>query len=355
MSVVAVEAPPAPQAPPVVEQAAVAATIDALTLPDNPRTLALNFIQQPKKSGDLVEDCRRDNVHKAKLRLLVYLSSSDDMVEPALNMLVTGKCTNKEKAISHTALSFDENGTRTLSKVPKYWIGEWIVRVTQGNISTADISNMDKANPGAIKSLFFFLTSLDPNTPLPKRVLEKVICDKMCTQRAVQVGSRWQGWRARALRADSTVDWSVGGAFSIKKAEGGGHSIEHISGASVPFPAALRPEHITMTDPFSDGRCQMEMVGVPPMRVKDLFGKDAGPNSKAIGNARNSVLQKLADDVANEVDDARAMAAMRADDQRTSAALESSFKTNQKERRAAARPKSAPNKRRKTCLTIQMT
>lgn len=156
------------------------------------------------------EDVRRDNVHKSKLKLLAFLEKNDTLAEPALNMLLTGKCATKEKLMVRESLFFEPESTKPFGRIPKYWMGERIVRVSNGNITPLDIKGMDKTNPAAVKQTFFYFTGLDQNTALPKKALEKSIADQVCTARAVQVGSRWQGWKGRALRADYTIDWRAG-------------------------------------------------------------------------------------------------------------------------------------------------
>lgn len=324
----------------------------AFELPDNPRQLALSFIKTPAKTNDLVEDCRRDNCHKSKLRLLQILSGNDEMIELVLNMVLNGKATNREKAMGRESSYFNEQGTKTFGKIPKYWTGEWCVRVSK-KLTPDDIKSMDKVSPNAIRNLFFFFTALDPNTALPKKALEKTICDRVCTGRATEVGNRFVHWKSVALRADYTVDCGKGGAYSIDTKTPIA-TIKHVSGEEVDFPKALRPEHITMTEPHRDIRCQMEMQGVLAMRLRDLFKKDIGPNDKKILNPKKLYIEAHTNRIYDELMAVRAAAAQRNENDAMTEQLESDMKKNSNERRAAARPKDAPKWQRKSSLVIQL-
>lgn len=188
---------------------------------------------------------------------------------------------------------------------------------------------------------------------MPKVALDKEIADKMCTARAVQVGSRWTDGRARALRGDFTVDWNKGGPYRITVA-GTDRKIEHCSGASVDFPKALNPEHITMTEPFSDQRCQIEMQGIPPLRVRDLFEKDAGPRALVLLNLKNASIDKIATDEAAATQADRDKVFKRARNEDVQAELEANMVKNSKDRRASRAPPTGPKRPRKTSLVIQM-
>lgn len=250
------------------------------------------------------------------------------------------------------SLYFNEQGTKTFGKIPKYWMGEWCVRVSK-SLTPDDIKSMDKVNPNAIRNLCFYFTALDPNTALPKKALEKTICGRVCTARAIEVGHRFVHWKSVALRADYTVDWGKGGAYSIDTKRPIA-TIKHVTGEEVDFPQALRPEHVTMTEPQSDIRCQMEMQGVPGMRLRDLFKKDIGPNDKKILNPKNLYVEAHTNRIYDVLMAVRAAAAQRNENDAMTEQLESDMKKQRKERRAAARPKDAPKRQRKSSLVIQL-
>lgn len=275
------------------------------------------------------------------------------MIEPVLNMVLNGKATNKENIMGRESLFFSEQSTKTFGNIPKYWRGEWIVRIS-GAITSDDIKGIGRVNPHAIRSIFFYFTALDPNTVLPKKALEKTICDSVCTARAHEVGNRFMNWKAVALRPDFIVNWGAGGAYIIEKRHAA-TIIKHCSGAIVAFPAALRPEHITMTEPHSDVRRQMDMSGAPAMRLRDLFQKDAGPNDKKILNPENQYVESHTNRIHDELMAVRAAAAQRLENDALAEQLETDMKQNNKDRRAAARPKGAPKRQRKSSLVILLS
>lgn len=109
-----------------------------------------------------------------------------------------------------------------------------------------------------------------------------------------------------------------------------------------------------MTEPHSDSRCQIEMQGVPPMRVKDLFPKKAGPTTEVILNSKNKAVEEFAQKFYSDVQAARRLVTRKAGDDDVAKALEDDMKKNSKERRANLRPRDAPKRPRKTSLTISM-
>lgn len=84
---------------------------------------ALDFMKLLQKCGDQVQDSRRDDLRKSKVRLLAFLSAQDDMVEPAPRVFVTGKVTNKEKLMGRESPTFDLEGAKIFGKPSKYWMG----------------------------------------------------------------------------------------------------------------------------------------------------------------------------------------------------------------------------------------
>lgn len=183
------------------------------------------------------------------------------------------------------------------------------------------LNRIDAKDDAAIDMIFSLVTQSTPELALPRVCLVKATCKSLFEERAQLLGDRWKGWVVKAVRPDGTINWALGGPYTIdwdgEGAAAKAVKIKYINGDTCDVPAFLNVmRDFTCEHPHRDMEARLVKDGFG-VTLSDLFNpENNGPWAFRISgkekdkhdesNPWNKLVKKFQQEIAEQVEQAKA-------------------------------------------------
>lgn len=164
-----------------------------------------------------------------------------------------------------------------ISRLPKYWLAEFLAGMSDREMSLADFELIDGQDPEAVGKVFRMALQVAKTDPLPRVALERRVTYRMFEERYAMCGKRLVGWKRKAMAANGTIDWLKGGVYTPVVHEAKVVQVRHVCGD-----VATIPDYLTITSSFSiqhawDDTEACFAHGLASFRIMDMFEANMGP------------------------------------------------------------------------------
>ena len=82
--------------------------------------------------------------------------------------------------------------------------------------SAENIAKMDRMDIQAVDYVFNMLMAINPSGPWPEPLLAKALLFKFFEARAIDLGNWHQGWAAKAIKQDGSINWCEYGSTLLR-------------------------------------------------------------------------------------------------------------------------------------------
>lgn len=193
-----------------------------------------------------------------------------------------------------------------ISRLPKYWKAQWLVKQTEGiqNGFTQQMCDLiDSRDTSAIDKLFRMFTETKGSTkiPMPCR-RSKDICARTFASRAATVAAGMHEFVKKFVKASGEIDWARGGAYRLKWAEGKATQVVYMNGDTANVMNDITKEFV-IKDPWDHLLARADGPGAAKYQLADYFEAGTGPH-KNILDKRGQVLDLIANTLQQQADEA---------------------------------------------------
>lgn len=266
-------------------------------------------IPKVKKTGDVDKDLQLNIERDSLIYIMDTLAANPSLVMPTkgfmereLKKQAGAEKTKQGNYIGGAPFPADY---KYLAKIPRYWYTSWMVENSDGEITKDMASNLELADSAVLRRAFDFFTCTHSGHAWPQLALDRSVMSKMFAARSEECGPRLKGWWARAVRRDSTVDWSKGGAYTLlfDQATGRASRVKHVSGSTVDIPARINiTADFSLVNGWSDSDAAAQLPPHEHYKLINFFTDETTPPLSIIMNKKAERLQTLAKECLDELD-----------------------------------------------------
>jgi hypothetical protein len=144
-----------------------------------------NEALKPPKGRNLAESNLLSSAVSATLGLLDLFEE-----DPALAINLHSHATNQDAVVQPKEQSEFWPGYTKFKRVPRYWLGQYLVAISGGKLSQELCNKIDANDASAIRTLFHFTHQLSDTTDIPPPMLNKKLMASVLAKRHESLGNR---------------------------------------------------------------------------------------------------------------------------------------------------------------------
>lgn len=255
-------------------------------------------LKRPPRHPDAAEHLRRQTTFNAIVGTVEFMQKHEEQALQIWSAVRSGQVRSTPIESEEEKLAWDDSCAK-LQTIPKYFLMDNLRVMSKSELIIDLLAKMGKRDPDVMRDIHDFATFTSGSMSLPRPALVKSVCNQMFLERAAAAGNLLHGWAARAVQPDGSVNWQVGGAYTLAFAPSGlATHLHHIGGDSYEFQesdGAIMKSIASFTDIMRHHTAELRL-GRCRLVCYDLFPKGLGGNK--LWNHKGTELNNLAADIA---------------------------------------------------------